>query len=391
MSEWNQHPGESYEDWKWRLLLAKTRHETHGLSWTDIASMLGLSYTEEHLRKEMHGIALYDEYLRGQRGIARDDDLQAQMDSLERAKIQAQDQRRMLRKDLREWARADHLREEVVKAIRELEPLKIRPQVEGTELVFSNLEGILLLSDWHVGMVTDNLSNTYNTTVFRERLGEVARQTIETCRLNSIGRLHMMCLGDLVHGLIHVTARIQSEEDVVRQCMDAAEGLCSLIGSILDAGIGIKLYWSRGNHDRVNANMKESICKESFADLILWYLQARLEGVEGIEIVPNTQDDEIIMAEVCGQKICAVHGHKDKPDKAVRNMVAVTRSLPDYVFLGHFHSSAEREIDGATVIVNGSLCGVDDYAHSLRCTGKPSQSLLIMSERGIVARHNLIL
>lgn len=385
---WNQQPGEDYESWKWRLLLAKARHETHGLSWSDIAKMLNLPYTEEHLRKECHGIYLYDEYLRSQRGEL-DENVQQQLDTLQRQKIQMQDQRRMARRDLREAARLENLQETVRDAVKTLKPMHIKFSQRDTK---NDAEGVLLLSDWHVGMVTCNAVNQYNTVIFWRRLQEVAQQTIENCRLHNIGHLHVFALGDLVHGLIHVTARIESEEDVVKQCMSAAEGVCALIGVLLDAGIGISLYWSRGNHERVSANRKESIARESFSDMILWYLKARLEGVEGISFKKSdVQDDEIVMTEIAGHKIAAVHGHKDKPQKAVRNIAAVTRVLPDIVLMGHFHSSADREIDGAEVVVNGSLCGVDDFAMSLRCTGRPSQTLLVIDKRGIVARYNLLL
>ena len=92
-----------------------------------------------------------------------------------------------------------------------------------------------------------------------------------------------------------------------------------------------------------------------------------------------------------GQTIFAAHGHKDKPATAVEHLSLLLKTFPDMVLLGHYHSAAEREIQGAEVIVNGSLCGTDDYAMSLRRTSKPSQKLLVINREGRLCTYNITL
>ena len=385
-AELNQYANETELDWRYRLILTKAKRELPGVTWQDVADTLGLEYGGENLRKMGKGILAYDEYLKSRSACSADD---TEEFVLRREKMRLQDQKRELNKNLREWARAEHIIEEIKGAIQESAAFRIPELPESTDGK-GGQEAVLLLSDWHYGMVTNNATNTFNSKIFKDRLAELIKQTKERCRQHDIHKIHVMALGDLVHGIIHVTARVQSEEDVVRQSMHVAESIVQLLISLREE-MNIELYWSRGNHDRIHANLKESIARESFADLILWYVKARIEGTDGITIHENKLDDEIIQAKICGHYVCAVHGHRDKPARAVRNMVAMTRILPDYVFLGHFHNSAEREIDGAEVIVNGSLCGTDDYAASLRLTGKPAQKLMVFSERGRECTYNLIL
>lgn len=386
----NQLPGESYEDWFYRVALAKSKKQIKA-SWQEIATMLNLPYGAEHLRKVAYGLLDYRRYLDAQNHMELDtaviDDLEARELEISREKMRMQDQKREINKLLREWSRAEHIQGEIREAITQLPPLPIGIRKEALNQA-PLTEAALLLSDWHIGMVTNNYCNTYNSAVVNERVDKLTEKTIEHCRLHGVYKLHLFVLGDIVNGLIHVTTRINNEENVVKQSMMAAELLSNMINRLSEE-LDVEIYWSRGNHDRVTANKKESICAESFSDVILWYLKARLEGIEGINFHENEIDDEIIVTEIMGNTIFAVHGHKDKPAGAVQNLSLLLKQFPDMVLMGHFHSTAEREIQGAEVIVNGSLCGTDDYAMSLRRTSHSTQKLLIIDYEGRQCTYNI--
>ena len=392
---YNQQVGEDYEDWKYRLILGK-RDGSVKISWAEICELLGLNCSSEHIRNIALGVADYRDFLNEKRQEAADDIPQSSIDKLDekkfelqRQKIQMQDQKRELNKKLREWARADHIRDEIVKAIKSLKPLAPHKCHCHAEEEISTNEGVLLLSDWHVGQFTMNINNSFNDVVLEARVRKLEEKTIEYGKLHKVGRMHVFALGDFINGLIHVTTRINNTENVIQQCMHASELLCDVIGTLSENFEDVSVYFARGNHDRVSANMKESVTAESFFDLIQWYLAARLEGIENVHLIENTVDSEIITADICGQKIFAVHGHKDKPAKAVQNLSLMLREIPDYVFMGHFHSAAEREVQGAEVIVNSSLCGTDDYAVSIRKYSKPAQKFMIFNEDGRLCTYNI--
>lgn len=396
--EYNQRPEESLDDWKYRLILGKANKEVK-LKWQEIADLLCLTCSGEYLRKLAYGVLEYDIYLQTQNdtSIAADRS-QMQLDELEekefemcKEKMRMQDQKRELNKLLREWARAEHVEDMVREAVKEasaLNPIELRKSANVALIEENAAEGVLLLSDWHIGMRTANVSNTYNDAVFNSRLETLLNKTLEHCRRHEIKKLHVFCLGDIVNGLIHVTTRINNTENVIKQTMKAAEALSHFLNTLAEE-LDIEVYFSRGNHERVSPNPKESIAGESFFDILPWYLKARLEGIECIKIHENELDEEIIVADVMGNTCFAVHGHKDKPGTAVQKLSAMLRVFPDYVFMGHFHSSCEREIGGAEVIVNGSLCGTDDYAMSLRLTGKPAQKFMVFNSNGRECTYNI--
>ena len=387
----NQQPGESYEEWKYRIIFSKIKKECK-LSWSEICDMLGLNCGRDYLRKIAYGIKEYSDFLAAKKSGPQNDDVISEIESktlaMQREKIRMQDQKRELSKLLRDWARAEHIQEELANAIKKM--AKLKPLVPKKHKKSNwTAEAALLLSDWHKGMVTSNKNNVFNDTVFRNRIEKLVSQTIEYGCYQKIGTLHVFCLGDLVNGLIHVTTRINNEEDVVKQTMVVAEALSEIIASFSEKFDNVKLYWSRGNHDRVTPDKKESLTKESFFDFIPWYLESRLSSVGNVDFVDNNLDDEIIHANIMGHNIFAVHGHRDKLKSVIQNLSLMYHIFPDYVFMGHYHHNAEDEIQGAEVIVNGSLCGTDDYAVSLRRTAKPSQKLVIFNKKGRLCTYNL--
>lgn len=394
-TEVNQQAGESLNEWKYRLILGKARKEIK-LSWQEISDMLCLGWSSEYIRKIAYGVLEYDNYLKERKEEAnenwRDEDAFIELENKEfamrREKMRMQDQKRELNKLLREWARAEHLQEQIEKAVKEtaaapVQHKKRRPQ-NG-----SGKEGALLLSDWHVGMQTANMVNIYNEAVFEKRIHELLDRVIQYGHEQNISTLHLFALGDLVNGLIHVTTRINNEENVIKQSMKVAETMAMMVSTLSEEFPEVKVYFSRGNHDRVTANKKESICSESFSDIIWWYLKARMEGLENINLIDNEVDDEIIMADICGNKIFAVHGHKDKVNTCIPNLSLLLKTFPDYVFMGHYHSNAESEINGAEVIVNSSLCGTDDFAVSLRRSSHPAQKFIVFDKKGRVCTYDV--
>lgn len=214
-SEYNQRPEESMEDWKYRLILGKARKEVK-MNWQEIADMLCLGCSSEYLRKIAYGVLEYDRYIQGRKEESREcyrdtddfNELENKEMQMRREKMRMQDQKRELNKLLREWARAEHIQKQVMEAVKEAAGGATLYHVAKPVGQVSDKEGALLLSDWHVGMKTANVVNTYNDTVFDQRIAELIDHTVEYGHQHQLKCIHVFALGDLVNGLIHVTTRI---------------------------------------------------------------------------------------------------------------------------------------------------------------------------------------
>ena len=397
--DYNQQIGETYDAWRIRILKGIASGEVD-MTWLEACILLGMKWDiekaqelgEAYLDAEQEAEQRRSDEAANLDGTSEWDALDEKIARAECAKIQAQDQKRMNRAALRKIARAEHLIEIIERAIRDTDAkVKIPENFAPIIVDEDSNEGVLLLSDWHKGQYSDNEWNTFNDTVFFKRIEEVIMQTIEYGQLNNVKVLHVFALGDLVNGLIHISTRINNEENVVQQTIAAAQTLINMLER-LSHHFEVHCYFSRGNHDRVSANKKEEIDSESFFDILKYIVQASVgEGHPRIIIEENDVSPEIIRAEVAGHLCFAMHGHKDKPNNVAKNMTSFMQEFPEFIFLGHFHSPMEQEVNGTEVIVNGCLCGTDDFAVSLRRNSSPTQKFIVINKDGRLCTYNLML
>ncbi|STO12853.1 Calcineurin-like phosphoesterase superfamily domain [[Flavobacterium] thermophilum] len=394
--EYKRKPSESLDEYKIRLCRNK---DLYDLRWQDISELwyeeTGEQKSPDWFRKfyryfnEGYECALKEnptneEYIK---------ELEEKKIEFEKAKYQYQDQRREYNKLIREQARIDHVRNTLVQEVRKLNNTKPLQWYE--RVVYSNSdnrEALLLISDTHYGKFANNHWNQFNNDEFKRRMKVLISKTIQYSKEHRVKTLNVFILGDLIEGLLHNITRITSTEDAVSQTIHISEILSEVLCELANEFEQLKVYNCRGNHERAIQNKKEEIAKESFNDLIIWYLKARLGNVKNIQFMNNEIDDEIIVADILGYKIFGVHGHRDKVSDVVQNLTLMTKIFPDYVCMGHYHHHEENEVHGVEVIMNSSFAGTDEYTKNIRKTSKAAQKLIIFDkDEGRLCTYNIIL
>lgn len=298
-------------------------------------------------------------------------------DELYKVKVRTADKLREHRTNLRNEARFDNLQDTAIKCaniMSEVYPFK-------NNLIVDTLNeeklGVLLLSDFHYGITIDHFLNKYNKEICQIRVNQIISETIDTCRINNIDTLKIVGLGDYINGLLHLTTRVENEEDVITQIIEVTELLANMINDLSKYFNYIEYVDCLDNHSRVNANKKLSIEAENFGRLVSWYLKPRLIGLNNVKVVQEKLDDSLVEVDVLGELCYAVHGHQDRVGTVVQKLALLTKRIPMSIFMGHTHSHYEKDEMGVDVIVNGTLSGTDIYAKDLRLTSKPMQKLLI--------------
>lgn len=371
---------ESFRDYHIRLFANK---DTYGIDSYQIAELLnaeyGSNYSESKWRKDYAAYVDWKDYILNKN---LDKEILDKYEEIriesEKEKIRNQDQKREYRKLIRNQARFEKIRDDIVDAITKLEtkkPLTINPSFGK---VNSKKEGLVLFSDWHYGMICDNTFNKFNKEIFNQRVNKLIEKTIEYGKKNEISVLHVANLGDALSGNIHVSTRVQSNEDVIAQLKYVAETIAEALSIFANHFSVIKYYNVIGNHSRVLPSKNEVGIKENFEYLIPWYLEARLKDFKNVEMVSD--EDGMVLANICGQKIVFVHGNYDKVDKSVKDLPQMLGYVPNFIISGHIHHHNEKEHGITTTIVNGSLVGVDDHAVQGRYYAKPSQKFLVFDE-----------
>lgn len=301
------------------------------------------------------------------------------------------DQRRELNKILMKEARGEHLEEILKEAIGSLD---LTEMYRRTDTVFStdNTEAVLVFSDWHYGMTTDNIFNRYNTDICRARVQEVVNSAIQRIQLHKCDKLHIILLGDFIHGALRASTRVASEELVVEQLMNVSEILAQSINELSQYVNSTYVYSTYGNHARVVPEKKDSIHADNFERIVGWWLEQRLKDNASVKIIYD-ESWEFIIAKVCGHDLVAVHGDIDGVKTSPKLLTTLFYKEfgmdIEYIILGDKHHRESFEEFGVTSMICGALCGADDYANDKRLYSTPGQLLLIFNYDGLDAEYRL--
>ena len=319
-------------------------------------------------------------------------ELKEQTDELYKAKRQLFDQRREYNKMLASDARADHLAERLIEAAN-IVPLEDYSNMFTFNKTATDDEAVLCCSDWHYGLVTNNIWNTYNTDICKKRVSTLFDKVSTALQEHNIKTLHIALLGDFVHGSIHTSCRVSAEENACEQLMHVSEILANMINALSVYVDNVNVYSTYGNHARTIQNKEDSIHADNMERIIPWWIKQRLMNNHKVNII-DSDYYEFIYFNVCGYNVVSTHGDLDKL-KDIGMMVNNLFSKKfgetiDYTFTGDKHHYESFEQFGIESTLVGSLCGSDEYANNRRLYSNPMQTLCIFTpEDGKKCSYNI--
>lgn len=290
----------------------------------------------------------------------------------------------MYRRLVTDSARLDEFKDtikdtvELLNELPQIQPLALVPNVSKEK------EAVLMMSDLHIGVTTSNFYNTYNIEIAAKRVSKLVEDTIKYCKMFRITTLHVLNLGDMIHGLIHISARLEQQVDTVQQVMIASEIIAQALNRLQEAAPRVTYRSCSDNHSRIIADKSQHVEKDNMGRLIDWYLAERLKN-SSIEFVHDNLDYGMGFFTLAnGKKVVFAHGHLDNINTVFQNFVGATRECIDYALLAHYHSEKLKTFQGLKVFVNGSIVGTEQYALSKRLFNKPSQILLVFDNDNVL-------
>lgn len=365
----------------------------YGLTFAECGELMnevsGEKWNEARWRRTIQNYLEIQDYLDQENpaGVNQDvlQEIEDQKLELEKEKIRMRDKKRELNSLIRRQARLENLEDYFKEVTENFEGVSL-PKTKSN--VDDKKEAAILISDWHIGMKFDGRFNTFNHEVAEQRIAKVKDKTLDTVRKENINTLHIANLGDMISGGIHVSTRVQAEEDVIQQVIRVSEYLKQFIKTFLDEGIQVEYYNIIGNHGRVQGNKSEVAgIEENFEKLILTILDTAFSNYENYNSTGCR--DGIIEVEISSQKIILAHGDMDKNTNAAMRLPQLFGYVPNYIITGHIHHSTSKDFGVTEHIVNPSLIGADDYATGGRFGGKPGQKLILFNETDIESITNI--
>lgn len=373
------------------------------MDYTEIAEALyGQPYASDVARRMLYGSRRTLEVLDREResGVEDDsiaDEIESQKYELRKERQRFFDQRRELNKLIASESRREHLYDalrESAAALREtVGEMWGGHDAYRSPSSTSDNEAVLVFSDWHYGMICDNVFNRFDTDTCKRRVRAVVDGAVRRIALHGCSKLHVVILGDLFHGAIHTSARVASEEIVCDQIMQVSEILAQAIEELSRHVSQTVVYMTYGNHGRTVQQKNDNIHRDNMERLIPWWLRERFSGRDNITM-QDESENEFVLLNVAGHDICAAHGDLDSVKRSPRLLTALFErqygAHIEHILLGDKHHRESFEELGVTAQICGSLCGVDEYASTKRLFSTPSQLLLVVNrDDGVDAEYNI--
>lgn len=403
---------ESPLDYHKRIIYGKLIDKTlNDVDYTELSELVyGQPYSSDVARRMFYGSRrtlelLESEGVKNLSGLDIMEEIDGKMLELQKERQKFRDQRRERDKLISADARQEHLYATLSEAAFGLTETigdmfgycDFSKKASRSE---SDNEALLVFSDWHYGMVSDNIFNTYNKEICKDRVKCLVQKAINRLSAHRCRKLHIMVLGDLFHGAIHTSARVASEELVCDQMMEVSEILAQAILKLSMYVDETVIHMTYGNHARTVQNKNDSLHRDNMERIIPWWLEQRICALEhqigedlNITLAPASET-EFLLVNICGHDICGTHGDLD----SVRTSPKLISTLYhkkygrniEHIILGDKHHSESFEELGVSATICGSLCGADDYANEKRLYSTPSQLLLIINEEdGVDAEYKL--
>ena len=386
---------ENEEKFIWRIGQAKDSGEVT-LSWDEIADIINKEFrsdeseyrTEAAYRKPYSQAKRYFES--GAFRQYNDDDsyfkeLRVLKQELEKERIKTRDERNELRRVLREEARKESYKEQLLRSISEYQcdPLGYDVSKQFTGILKSDNDLICTFFDVHTGLHVDNIFNTFNENILKDRINQYLDKIFEV-QLRHYSENINVILSELISGTIHLALRIENNQNLIEQFLTVMNYLSQFLSELSYHFNCVNVYVCPGNHSRLQPKKEDNMRGENMDLLALPFLQAKLQNFKNIVFHENNIESSIAMFSVRGQTVFGVHGDKDNLSNMVEKLTMYTTIKPNLIFCGHRHTNAMITSYDTKILQAGCFSGGgDEYCLDKRLRNKAEQIIAVVNSDGL--------
>lgn len=375
-NQWKRLCDESYEDFLLRICENKELIGT----WSDVAGILNSelesNYTESKYRKDYYRLKNKDF-----RNLETDE-INIKIRELEKQRIKLKTEKIEYNKWLREEARDEMIKDEIVSAINNLKPLKVPDYIKPE---FNNKSYLLAFGDCHYGIEFElkdlfgSTINKYSPDIFKERMWDLLNQLIYLIEKENIKTLEVWEMGDSLQGILRINSQLMKlRYGIIESSILYADFLSEWLNKLSEY-VYIRFQMvedSNHNQLRILNTPKNSFPEENMSKVILTFIKERLKDNPNIKIIENPTGMNYTM--VGCYNILGIHGEVKDLDKAIDEFSRIYQCHIDYICAGHLHHMVTKETGRNSEALNiRSIVGVDPYGLSLRKTSNAGASLFV--------------
>lgn len=278
---------ENEEQFIWRLGQMKDSGKLD-MSWDELASVINKEFrgddeseyrTEAAYRKPYQQTKRYyeagvfnrfdeEEYFK---------ELQLQKQELQKETVKIRDERNELRRIIREEARKESYKDQVLRAISEFNcnPLDYDKNKEFSGILKTDNDLIISCTDIHAGIYIDNFFNKFDENILKERLNHYLDKIFEV-QLRHCSENAFVILSELVSGIIHNELRIENNQNLIDQFLTVTGYISEFLAELSYKFNTVNVYVCPGNHSRISPKKEDSLKGENIDHLAIPFLLKQL-------------------------------------------------------------------------------------------------------------------
>lgn len=371
-----------YQDWAEKVL---------GSDYRDV-------FSDEYIRRSAKVFSIFLKHLDDVGEVEAEGEMQDMLEQLKAERIKIQTANLEYNAIQRAEARNDLFNEQIIEAIKRLEPLDVSKH-ENTYEVNSDTTLLITLSDFHAGStfkifgLYGETVNEYSYDIMWHRLYNLIDQ-IEADAIE-FKDCKVAILGDCFENILRTSSLLKLRESVVDTVIKFSEDMCHwllYLHTKLDADIEVVTVG--GNHDCQRLlESRPNFEDENLTKFVVAYMKQRYEGIVGFEI-----DDyqEIAIKNIRGTNVMFCHG-EDKDLSATMDYFSNLYNVDiDEGYGGHLHRPESKsvgitEVGDRTFTRVGSIVGIDTFAKKIRVAARPSAYVALYTDNGKTWNRNYYL
>lgn len=390
-----RNPNESNLAYHKRIIYGKLVDKTlSDVDYTELAELAyGKQYSSDVARRMFYGSKATLDMIAGESASNIDDssilsEIDEKTIELRKERQKFYDQRNAFNKIVRDRARQEELNELITNEIHSGNLPALH--YERTIVEPGSNDLLVSLNDIHYGACHSNYWGQYDSSIAKDMIIHYLDRIIQIAETHQSENCIIWENGDAISGAIHRSIQITNKENVIEQIMGVSELIAEFIAELSKYFKTVKFVSVSGNHSRIDANKDNSLVAERLDDIIEWYVKARLQHFENVEIGAGEKiDSTMYLVNIRGKNYCGCHGDFDGSASKVQSLQTMVGKPLYAVLSGHLHHNKVDEVQGVKTIMAGSFLGMDDYCIQKRIYGKPEQMVCVCDESGVLCHYDI--
>lgn len=386
---------------KYEQLLQDCSNKVNKISdddWSEICQRYNLDFNPDTIRKgsqpPLIGSAFVSDYYKWKNTQSNnlneaDDEyfkkLRLEKQEIQKEKRKLYDERLDINRRLREESRLETTIEKIDNMLNSIADTRYITYNKSPFIKYSDNDMIVCLSDLHLGASYYSYDGCYDSKIARDRLNQYLSEIVDIQKTHSAENCVVLLLGDLISGNIHSTISVTNKENVIEQVKLACEYISDFVYELGKHFNNVEVRGVSGNHSRIKEKKEDALLGERLDSLIIWFIKSMLKNADNVTVYDEDIDDTMSIFFIRDKSYFGVHGDFDTmSDASIAKLALWAKFTPYCVLCGHKHFPAMTDVSGIKVVQSGSLGGSgDEYTRQKRLTGKPSQTVLVVNNRGI--------